>query len=218
MKIKHRALALILSAIMVLTFMPALAFAEEEDMFTGDEIPGGQIGVGVAIEVKIENPYDYYSFVFTPAESDWYTFSASGNLDTYARVFEDGDIICKNDSDGENENFACRFYGEEGATYYFQAACWDNGTGSFQVSVNKTEDGWWVSSTDEYVTFYEDDTTIRLDAEQYLAWKGEKPEITYTWYQNTADPESENDNWVEMEETSTQIMVPARFGDYRCVL
>ena len=31
MKIKHRALALILTAMMVLTYMPALAFAEEKE-------------------------------------------------------------------------------------------------------------------------------------------------------------------------------------------
>ncbi len=218
MKIKHRALALILSAIMVLTFMPALAFAEGE-MFSGEEISGGTIALGTAMEVDIEESYDYYSFVFTPDKSDWYTFSSSGDIDTFGRVVEGTDEICEDDSDGGNDNFACRFYGEEGSTYYLQATCWGSGTGSFRVSVNETEDGWWLLSTSERITFNPGDSSVTLNAEQCWAWKGEKPNITYCWYQNVADPEADTYEWEEMDgEDSSQITVSANYNEYKCVL
>ena len=58
MKIKHRALALILSAIMVLTFMPALAFAEDEVR-------------GIPISVQLTPAGDYTAEGYYATDGHW---------------------------------------------------------------------------------------------------------------------------------------------------
>ena len=80
MKIKRRVLALLLSMVMVLTFMPALAFAEVEE-------PGGE----TVTNSKMNGNDEEFSFSFTPVATKQYDIE--DYWDDIPIYFEDGDKV-----------------------------------------------------------------------------------------------------------------------------
>lgn len=196
MKVYKKIFAVIMSLTMMLSYMPALAFAEDgtesdvpqaaEEVLdnevpeTADDADGQSavsddagkvlrdaaaeagessgesadqglmsvegedetIGLDETKTVKIENAGDSVRFVFTPAESGWYSFSSNGGFDTYGFVLDADEInLAYNDDGGENRNFNVVFEADAGQSYFLKANMYEpSDTGEFSVTVTATEE------------------------------------------------------------------------------
>lgn len=138
-----RLFAFLLSMVITLSFMPAMAFAEDGDdpgMWNGYKWGGYELSAGGTWDAEIMDPRDYYSFEFIPLTTGWYNFKSTGSFDTYGRILDaTGDVIYESDFGGDDENFSIDFHAEEESTYYLQACMYDYATvGSFTVELSKT--------------------------------------------------------------------------------
>ena len=181
MKIKHRALALILSAIMVLTFMPALAFAEDEVR-------------GIPISVQLTPAGDYTAEGYYATDGHWdedgedWIATSDEYLKFNSPSLNEGDVLTvtyENSDDPENP-ITVEY---EGVRKYYDDEEWDL---QF-VAKNDNEDiiyPWtaWVKeqsyenqfdldSPEEFAVFVYDDgegNSVYATAEAYLE-KYEEP-------------------------------------------
>lgn len=138
MKLKHRALALILTLMMVLAYMPAMAFAGSD--FSGEGASGGVIGVNDVMLVTITEEAKYNTFEFTPDHDGEYCFRAISEEDTYGRVLDSNMnqiSFSDDDSDNDDVDFSVIFEGEAGKTYYLQATYLNDDTGEFSVELTE---------------------------------------------------------------------------------
>lgn len=142
MKVYKRFFSALLSLVIMLTFMPAMAFAEgttPSERWDGDEMYDGLIEPGDSREVNIEKPYDYASYLFIPEETGYYIFRSTGEYDTFGRVLLEEEELAYNDDDYEStdgdENFSFEFKAEAGETYTLQAAMYGEKIGDFYVSL-----------------------------------------------------------------------------------
>ncbi len=130
MKKTRKALAVILSVIMVLTLIPMSAFAAD---YT--------ISLGETITVTI--PADYYAECkFTPEEDGTYVvYSDMGenDIDPYVSVYDaDGNEIADDDDNdyADTYDFYCIFEAEAGADYLFEMAAYEDYAIEFDVTVS----------------------------------------------------------------------------------
>ena len=88
-----------------------------------------------AVTVNIENGGDVAYFRFVPEYTESYTFSSTGNGDTFGHLYDSEMTQLKsNDDDGEGSNFSITYTLEAGQTYVFAARFYGSGkTGSFKV-------------------------------------------------------------------------------------
>ncbi|MDR1733361.1 MAG: lectin like domain-containing protein [Oscillospiraceae bacterium] len=82
-------------------------------------------------------------FKFTPNASGYYTFYASGSLDTYGGIVDtDMDVLIEVDDANGGRNFSCRAYLNGGQTYYLVACFYsDSQTGSYPVYIESSGGG-----------------------------------------------------------------------------
>lgn len=143
MKMYKRLFAFLLSIVITLSFMPAIAFAEDDDdpgMWNGYKWGDYTLNAGSTYTAEIYEPREYYSFKFTPDETGTYTFRSTGTFDTYGRILDDnGDELDYADGGGDEDNFSIDFDAEADKTYYLQACMFFyDSIGTFTVELSKT--------------------------------------------------------------------------------
>ena len=131
MKKTRKALAVILSVIMVLTLIPMSAFAADYTI---------ELGETITVTVPAEG---YAEYKFTPDEDGTYVvYSDSGeaDIDPYVEVYDkDGHLIVwgfDNDYAG-TKDFYCIFEAEAGADYLFKLISYENYPIKYDITVVK---------------------------------------------------------------------------------
>jgi len=84
-----RIIAVLLSFVMVLVFMPSMAFAAATSDDFG-EVPKGDVesfNVGEAKDATLSSKKDMVTYKFIPEQSGHYIFQSKGDLDTYGIAF-----------------------------------------------------------------------------------------------------------------------------------
>lgn len=188
MKIKHRALALILSAIMVLTYMPALAFAEPSGNWTltqnDNEFRLFDEEDSVELTAWIENYDEDTAFEY--------------------RWFKDGDVYGDwQDYDGDY----AQIYAEEPGEYVLEARETENPNSYDDVTFNVR--AWHVSDWDEYFTDIGE--SITLDAEPEGDIVGT---VSYQWQKENP----ETGNLENLSGKTTATLTVSAGGEYRCIV
>lgn len=131
MKKTRKALAVILSVIMVLTLIPMTAFAADYTI---------ELGETITVTVPAEG---YAEYKFTPDEDGTYVvYSDSGeaDIDPYVDVYDaDGNEIADDDDNDyvDTYDFYCIFEAEAGADYLFIMAAFEDYAVEFDVTVVK---------------------------------------------------------------------------------
>ena len=231
---KRKLFAILMSLTLVLTYIPAMAFADTEasERWGGTETKGS-ISVGDSQDVNVENAYDYANFEFKPEASGTYCFTATGDYDTFGRVLGDGDVMYDDDDEGEGNNFKVIFDADEGSVYQLQAAMYDSETGSFTVSLTNyeetpddpvdpdnpddpvEEDDWWIyfdyDREDEYILPASGSGTLQITAE----FENQRKNLTYQWYKGTRKADGSYDFAPLTGKTSTSLPVNEA-GRYMC--
>ena len=183
---KRKLFAILMALTLVLTYMPALAFAEEDDYSAGTIIAGEEM------DVEITESGDSVTYTFVPEFSGWYAFSSSGEYNTCATVFDaDGEEIAYNDDDGDGNNFMLKFYAEENETYYLRSQMLSDGTGSFTVSLIESQS--WdlrraISDLGDIFFFNEDnpaELNVWVSTEENF--EQENPVFNYAWYKDDSE-------------------------------
>ena len=189
MKIKHRALALILSAIMVLTYMPALAFAGGED--SADEyywsieytpeshiLPGGKAKLTAEVSID-EVAYDEAGMDYPDISYSWYKCDV--NDDGEGIRIPIGSVTGNTYETGEVGEYICVVTDDRG----------NEEEANFTVWERETKGGWYAYDVNEGNDYYlskEGKATLSVMVEPF---EGELPDnITYTWYIGTIDEDS----------------------------
>lgn len=212
MKIKHRALALILSAIMVLTYMPALAFAGGEDSadeyywsieYTSEShiLPGGKAKLTAEVSID-EVAYDEAGLAY-PEKFSYSWYKCDVNDDGEGIRIPIGSVTGNTYETGEAGDYICVVTDDRG---YEEEA-------EFSVWKRETEGGWYAYDENEGNDYYlskEGKATLSVMVEPF---EGKLPDnITYTWYIVTSD----GDSLVESANDSTFEVSEA--GEYACVV
>ena len=129
MKKTNKALAVILSVIMVLTLIPMTVFAAD---YT--------IALGETITVNIPDG-GYVNCKFTPAEDGKYVVYSESDIDPYVYVYDkDGNCIADDDNNdyADTYDFYCIFEAEAGADYRFKFDFYDTGNAEeYDITVVK---------------------------------------------------------------------------------
>ena len=217
---KRKLFAILMSLTLVLTYIPAMAFADSEDMdFTGNKISGGTLALDSTKSVDLSGNYEYCSFDFTAPEEGWYSFESSGeDIDTIGRVLDEEGNENFNDDGGEGNHFLINFYAEQGSSYELQAATYDGVAGSFDVSLTAVSEGWWVDDYYQNIYYGEGADEVMIDADEWWSYTDQKPVLSYAWYVDNAAEDEDYYDWMELDETSASIFVPAETNTYKCVL
>ena len=91
--------------------------------------------VGESKPVTILSPDDDVVFKLTPSEDISAVFWSSGDLDTFVRLYDaEMNELTTDDDSGADQNFRLAADLQGGKTYYLQARCYGNATGSFMLS------------------------------------------------------------------------------------
>ena len=178
MKIKQRALALLLSLAMVLTFMPALAFANDIGDIP-DESKISEIQEDTLVDVHVTEADPVATFKFVPAKSGYYAFESYGSANTEGAFLREDGTGRKSeyiDYYRELENFRAILYVNAGDTYYLQAKEWLLGKADFKVKVY--EIGWDAYEESHGLYQYFGGAAVELK----VGTVGDNSGLTYTWY------------------------------------
>ena len=99
-----------------------------------------ELSIDIPVNVRIENAYEHVFFSFTPEVSKFYAFSSSGDVDSYAELFDVGmNLLAYNDDGGNDYNFRLEYYLEAGRQYFFSARCYFGTTGEYSAVLSASE-------------------------------------------------------------------------------
>lgn len=196
MKIKERALSLLLSLVMVLTFMPTLAFADyswsagpKQDVLA---LQGGTVSSPGTAELEViidrgdySGEYSFKWYKVTEGDGSDIELSGTGNK---IEVNEAGNYYCVV-TDGDSEEYQ------------------NSSTVSFYVE----DESWEISNPDNTISFDGSPATLTVNI------SGSPYGLTYEW--SVVDGYDENDDpiWAPVEGTTNSITA-TRTGYYECLV
>lgn len=97
-----------------------------------------EIFLDTPVDVTIENAGDASIFFFTPEDTGVYSFSSTGEADTYGYILDEHENPLKTDDDsGDMGNFDITLYMSEGQTYILKSQLFNGATGSYTVTVTQ---------------------------------------------------------------------------------
>ena len=147
--------------------------------------------------VAISEPYQVTTFVFIAPEDGYYVFKSTGDIgDPLGRVTDSNyeEIVASDDA--EDSNFAVKFTGVKGETYYLQATEYGRGTAEYSVELYRVPDNIEWSLSETYVDCaleYDDEEGYYyavLNASKYVTFEGDiAPELSFSWQAKYADEE-----------------------------
>ena len=124
------------------------------------------------VSVSSQTPGQEFWYTFTPSETGYFSLLTTGNCDTVATIYCNGEYKGSvDDSWGTTGDFSYRFWAEAGNIYSFCVSLYGSGTGDFSVLLKKTK----ISE-------------IQMDKDILIDINAAEPEA---WYLYTA-AESEN--------------------------
>ena len=159
-------LAVILSAILILSVVPLSVFTAAAESVTG-YISAPLLSLGVTTNVSYDGTETSGAFRFCPDSSGVYILNSKGYLDTYVRVLdENGNQIGYNDDGGQNNNFQLDLNLESGKSYYLLTRlCNASSSGNYEIIITETpverievEDISVIEGTSGYYSGYWDDS------------------------------------------------------------
>lgn len=133
-------LAVALSVILIVSLVPASVFSVLA-ITPGDCADAPVLSLDTPTDVSYDGTEISGAFRFVPETDDNYLFYSSGTNDTYGKVMdENGNILVRNDDDGEDSNFKLRFSAEAGKTYYLLSQMYNSyNSGDYSVTLKKYE-------------------------------------------------------------------------------
>ena len=135
MRTARKAVALLLSVLMLVSAFPVGVLAQTEASSEAREIKLNDV-----FTADIEFGGDYEDFAFTPEVTGTYVFYSlcEDTSDTFGEIYDDRMVqIGEDDQGGTENNFRIAHEMNAGQTYYLRARYWDRDeTGSFPVSVS----------------------------------------------------------------------------------
>ena len=97
-----------------------------------------EIFLDTPVDVTIENAGDESIFFFTPEDTGVYSFSSTGEADTYGYILDEHENPLKTDDDsGDMGNFDITLHMSEGQTYILKSQLFNGATGSYTVTVTQ---------------------------------------------------------------------------------
>ena len=208
MKKHNRLFALLLAIAMVVTYMPAMAFADDESSWwlTTDSVDRYYFG-NEELELDASKYLEWDTETKPEISYQWNQDIAEPDADDFEWSVIDGEIQSTITVSPEEAIYQCVLTEETTGS-----------TESIVFYVYEDTKGWWLEKNSVDVKFSEADTNMQLNAGENIFIRDESVKLSYTWYWFTGEniESGADEDWAKLEETRDVLEVEAGYGYYKC--